>query len=91
MEKISWSDFVRTENVLQGVKEARNILQKIRRKKANWIGHLFHRSCFLNHVIEGKVEQRIEVTVKRRQGRRLRSYWMVLRKRDDAGSCNKKL
>jgi hypothetical protein len=74
MEKISWSDFVRTENVLQGAKEARNILQKIRRKKTNWIGHLFHKACFLNHVIEGKVERRIEVIVKRRQGRRLRSY-----------------
>jgi hypothetical protein len=35
METISWSDLAGTEKVLQGVKEARNILQKIRRKKAN--------------------------------------------------------
>jgi hypothetical protein len=34
MEKISWTDQVRNEEVLQRVKEERNILQTIRRKKA---------------------------------------------------------
>jgi hypothetical protein len=34
MEKISWTDQVRNEEVLQRVKEERNILQTRRREKA---------------------------------------------------------
>jgi hypothetical protein len=41
MEKISWTDSVRNEEVLHRVKEEeRNILRAIKRWKANWIGHL---------------------------------------------------
>jgi hypothetical protein len=35
MEKISWTDRVRNEEVLHRVKEERNILHKIKRRKAN--------------------------------------------------------
>jgi hypothetical protein len=38
------------------------ILQTIKRRKANWIGHILRRNCLLKHVIEGKREGRIEVT-----------------------------
>jgi hypothetical protein len=41
----------------------------MKRKKANWIGHVLHSHCLLNHVIEGKTERRIKETVRR--GRRL--------------------
>jgi hypothetical protein len=54
--------------VLQRVKEERNIIQNIKRRKANWIGHILRRNCLLKHVIKGKIEGRIEVTG--RQGRR---------------------
>ena len=37
-------------------------------RKANWIGHTLRRNCLLQHVIEGKIERRIEVTGRR--GRR---------------------
>jgi len=37
MEKISWTDHVRNEEVLLRVKEQRNILHEIRKRKANWI------------------------------------------------------
>ncbi|PNF29424.1 hypothetical protein B7P43_G06842 [Cryptotermes secundus] len=67
MEKISWADYVRKE-VLIRVSEQRNILHEIRKRKANWIGHVLRRNCLLNEVIEGKIEGRIEVT--RRRGRR---------------------
>jgi hypothetical protein len=40
MEKISWTDRVRNEEVLHRVKEERNMLHTIRRRKANWIGHI---------------------------------------------------
>jgi hypothetical protein len=36
-------------------KEERNILHTIRRRKANWIGHILHRNCLLKHIIEGKI------------------------------------
>jgi hypothetical protein len=62
MEKISWTDCVRNEEVLHRVKEERNILHTIKRRKANWIGHILRRNCLLKHVIEGKLEGRIEVT-----------------------------
>jgi hypothetical protein len=42
-----------------------NIINAIKRKKANWIGHIFRRKCLLNQVIEGKVEGRIEGTERR--------------------------
>jgi len=40
MEKISWTDHVRNEEVLFRVNEHRNILHEIRKRKANWIGHI---------------------------------------------------
>ena len=61
MEKISWTDHVRNEEVLLQVNEQRNILHAIRKRKANWIGHILRRKCLLKHVIEGKVGG-IEVT-----------------------------
>jgi hypothetical protein len=64
--------------VLYRAKDERNILQTIQRKKANWIGHILLRNCLLKHIIEGQIEERIEV--KGRRGRRRRSYWMNLRK-----------
>jgi len=45
MEKISWPDHVRNEEVLLGVNEQRNILHEISKRKANWIGHILHRNC----------------------------------------------
>jgi hypothetical protein len=59
---------VRNEVVLHRVKEEKNILHTIKRRKANWIGHILCRNCLLKHVIEGKLEGRIEMTG--RQGRR---------------------
>jgi hypothetical protein len=50
------------------VNEQRNILHEIRKRKANWIGHILRRNCLLKQVIEGKIKRQIEVT--RRRGRR---------------------
>jgi hypothetical protein len=68
MEKISWTDRVRNEEVLHRVKEERNILHTIKRRKANWNCHILRRNCLLKHVIEGKLEGRIDMTGRR--GRR---------------------
>jgi hypothetical protein len=68
MEKIIWTDHMRNEEVLLRVKEQRNILHEIRRRKANWIGHILRRNCLLQRVIEGKIQGGIEM--RGRQGRR---------------------
>ena len=70
MEKISWTDHVRNEEVLLRVKEQRNILHEISKRKANWIGHILRRNCLLQRVIEGKIKGGIEVTGRRRRRRR---------------------
>jgi hypothetical protein len=70
MEKISWTEHVRNEDVLLRVKEQRNIRHEIRKRKANWIGHILRRNCLLQRVIEEKIHGGIEVTG--RQGRRCR-------------------
>jgi hypothetical protein len=58
MEKISWTDRVRNEEVLHRVKEERNIIHTIKRRKAYWIGHILCRNCLLKHVIERKVRRK---------------------------------
>jgi hypothetical protein len=39
-----------------GVKEERNILPKIKRKRANWIGYISTTNCLLKHIITGKIQ-----------------------------------
>jgi hypothetical protein len=67
--KISCTDRLRNEEVLLRVAEERNVQQIIKRRKADWIGHILRRNCLLKHGIEGKIEGRIEAT----EGRRRRS------------------
>jgi len=47
MEKISWTVHVRSEEVLLRVKEQRNILHEISKRKANWISHILRRNSLL--------------------------------------------
>jgi hypothetical protein len=79
MEKLSWTDHVKNKDVLLRVKKQRNILHKIRKRKANWIGHILRRNCLLQRVIEGKIQGRIEVTG--RQERRRRKLLDALKER----------
>jgi hypothetical protein len=73
MEKIHWTDPVRNGEVLQRVKEERNVLQAIKRRKINWIGYILRRNCLLKTRMEGKIEVRMEV-----KGRLERRYKQLL-------------
>ena len=64
---------MRNEEVLLRVKEQRNILHEIWKRKANWIGHILRRNGLLQRVIEGKIQGGIEVT-----GRRGRKHRKLL-------------
>ena len=72
---------MRNEEVLLRVKEQRNILHEIHKRKANWIGHILRRNCLLQRVIEGKIQGEIEETG--RQGRRRRKLLDDLNERED--------
>jgi hypothetical protein len=61
-------DHVRNDEVLLRVKEQRNILHEMSKRKVNWIGRILGINCLLHRVIEGKIQEGIEVT--ERQGRR---------------------
>jgi hypothetical protein len=58
---------MRNEGVLLTVKEQRNILHEISKRKANWIGHILRRNCLLQQFIEGKIKGGIEMTGKTRK------------------------
>jgi hypothetical protein len=79
MEKISWTDHVRNEDVLIRVMEERNILYEIRKRKAKWIGHILRRNCLLHRVTEGKIQGGIEVIGRR--GRKRRKLLVDLKER----------
>ena len=62
MEKISWTDRVKNEEVLHRVKEERNVIYTIKRRKADWIGDILCRKCLLQYIIEGKIKENKKVT-----------------------------
>jgi len=51
---VGWSGLARNEGGLHRVKEGRNILHKIKRKRANCIGYILRRRCLHIVAIEGK-------------------------------------
>ena len=61
-----------------------NIVHTIKRRKANWVGHFLHGNCLLKHVVEGKVEGRMEVMGRR--GWRRKQLPGDLKDREDTGN-----
>jgi hypothetical protein len=80
MEKISWTDHVRNEDVLLRVKEQKNILHEINKRKANWIGHILLRNRLLRQVIAEKIKG---YKWQEDEEEDVGSYWMTLRKGQD--------
>jgi hypothetical protein len=55
------------ENYYKESRRKKNSLPTIKRRKANWIGHILRRNCLLKHVTEGKVK---EMTGRRKRRRK---------------------
>jgi hypothetical protein len=55
MMEVNWIDLVTNEEVLRRVKEERNVVHTVKRRKDNWIVHVLRRNCLLKHVIAGVV------------------------------------
>ena len=67
LAKINWAVRVRNET-LYGDKEERNIVNTIKRRKANWISPVLRTNCLLKHVIE------------REEGKKLIRDWKTRKK-----------
>jgi hypothetical protein len=86
---------VGNEEALHRGKEERNILHAVKRRKANWIGHILRRNCLLKQVIEGKIEGMMEVTGRRGRRRKQllddfkekRRYWKLKEEALDRTVC----
>jgi hypothetical protein len=62
-DSVECGKFGRVKNeVLHRIKKERNILRTLKRRKANRIGYILHRNCLLKHIIEGTIEEEMEVT-----------------------------
>jgi len=57
--KDSWTDGVENKEEFRSVQEERKVLQRIKGREANWIGHILRGNCLLRHVIELNREGRI--------------------------------
>ena len=64
MERISWTDKVSNEEVLQRVKAERQMLNATQIRKRRWIGHLLRHEGLLIDLLEGRMKG------KRRPGRK---------------------
>jgi hypothetical protein len=64
MEKISWTENVRSKALQRG-KEERNILYTTQKRKTNLIGNILYRNCLLKHIMARKAEVRIDVVNRR--------------------------
>ena len=64
--KISWAVRVIYEGLSKG-KEDRNILQTVKRRKTNWIGHVLCVNWLLTHVIEGKIDGRSDGRMRKKK------------------------
>jgi hypothetical protein len=84
-EKFSWSKHVKNEEIIHKVKEERNILHTVKRRKAKRIGHILHRNCLLKHVTAVKIEGQLEVAGTRKTTceqllnnlKEKRGYWVL--------------
>jgi len=82
--EIGCTDRVRNAEALHRVKEEKNILHTVKRRKSNLIGHIFCRTYLLKHGIQGNIK------VTKRRGRRVSSYWITSEKREDTVTWKRK-
>ena len=55
MEGIKWTNKIKNAVVLDRVGEGRIMLELIRKRKRNWLGHWLRRNCLLKDALEGMV------------------------------------
>ena len=56
MERISWTEQRTNEEVLKKVEEIRSLMDVIRTRQKNWIGHILSGDCLQRKIMEGRME-----------------------------------
>jgi len=77
MERISWKDKVRNEEVLARVNEERRIMREIKKRKSTWLGHIMRGGGILAVAVEGSIGGRVtrgRRRIKLTDGVKLRTY-----------------
>jgi len=55
LEKVNWGDRISNEEVLTMVNESRCLIETIRQRKKNWVGHVLRGNGLLRDVLEGRL------------------------------------
>ena len=55
MERVKWTDKIKYAVVLERVGEGRIMLELIKKRKRNWLGHSLRKNCRLKDALEGMV------------------------------------
>ena len=55
VECVKWTDKIKNAAVLERVGEGRMMLELIRKRKRNWLGHWLRSNCLLKDALEGIV------------------------------------
>ena len=53
MERVKWTDKIKHAVVLERVGKGRIMLELIKKRKGNWLGHWLRRNCLLKDALEG--------------------------------------
>ena len=58
MERVKWTDKIKNAVVLERVGEGRMMLELIKKRKRNWLGHWLRRNCQLKDALEAILKGR---------------------------------
>jgi len=56
MMKIPWTKHATNEQILGMVDESRSLLETLRKRQNNWIGHVLRHDSLLQKIIEGRFQ-----------------------------------
>lgn len=56
MERVSWTEHKSNEEVLKKVEEERSLMNTIRTRQKNWMGHILRGNSLQRDIVEGKME-----------------------------------
>ena len=56
MMKIPWTQHASNEQILGMVDESRSLMESLRKRQKNWIGHFLRHDSLLQKVIEGRFQ-----------------------------------
>ena len=55
MERVKWTDKIKNAVVLERVGEGRVMLELIKKRKRNWLGHWLRRNYLLKDTLKGMI------------------------------------